>query len=206
MREHSDNAMDRAQEPMYAGEHSLAWLMAAVAIALGVIGLLVGFNILELRSGEEGAANEVALPTSFLDGAMWLFAALTASILAFTLHTTDHHRIGNPSGASKSDQAMASGEHMGAYLVAVISIALVVIGMLVGYGVFDVANQQLDGLLWIWAGFGSGILAATLHSVRHHVPETDEIVAIVTERVRRTEPVRTGEPMTGQERQTRPTR
>ena len=205
VRENSDNAMDKAQGPMYGAEHSLAWLMAVAAIVLGVIGLLVGFNVLDFRTGEAGIqiggdTGETAIPGNFLDGAMWLFSGITAAILAFTLHSTDHHRMRNPSSVAKSDRAMLSAEHMGAYLTAILAIALVVIGMLVGYGVFDVANPQLNALMWIWGGFGSGILAATLHTVRHHVSETDEIVAIVTERVRVG-----GEPMVG-ERQTRPTR
>jgi hypothetical protein len=191
MREgNTDSVMDKAQGPLYGAEHTLAWLMLLVAAALGALGLLVGFNVLDFRSGEAGIQiggnpDMTALPGTFLDGTMLVFAGITAAILAYTLHSTDHHRMMRPSAMGSADRALSSFEHLFAYIVAGGSIALVVIGLLVGYGAFGTDNSQLDGLLWIWTGFGSGILAATLHTVRHHqVAETDEIVAIVTERVR----------------------
>jgi hypothetical protein len=199
--------MDKAQDAAFGFEHALAWLMALAAIVLGVIGLLIGFDILDLRGADAdagiqiaGNADLIALPGNFMDGTMLIFAGITAAILAFTLHSSDHHRMRDVSTLNKSDQSMWSVEHGLAYIMAIGSIALVVIGLLVGYGAFDTDNSQLDGLLWIWSGFGAGILTATLHAVRHHqFAETDEIVAIVTERVR------TGQPATGQT-QTRPTR
>lgn len=183
---------------MYGTEHFGAWFMAVVAIVLGVIGLLVGFNIIDLRSGE---ADVASLPGNFADGMMLIFAGITAAILAYTLHSSDHHRMRSLSSVSRAERGLWSMEHSLAYVVAIGTIALVVIGLLVGYGVFDTENQQLNGLLWIWTGFGAGILTATLHEVRHHqAVETDEMVAIVTERVRLSQG-----PATTQEAQRRPT-
>jgi hypothetical protein len=173
--------MEEASDALFDIEHMGAWLMAAVAIGLGAVGLLVGFDIIELRSGEPGEVG--GLPASFLDGAMLIFAGITAGILAYTLHSTEHHRGRSP--VTETDRSLWTFEHGLAYLMAVGSIALVVIGLIAGFGAFDNDNEQLDGLLWIWTGFGAGILAATLHSVRHHqAVETDEMIAIVTERVR----------------------
>lgn len=197
-----ESTMERAQGGLFATEHSLAWLMAIAAIVLGVLGLLTGFDILNLRSGE-GAEGPGGLPANFLDGTMLIFSGITAGMLAYTLHSSDHHRMRGMMTAGKADKATSAAEHSMAYLMALGTIALVVIGLLVGYGVFDVENPQLDGLLWIWTGFGGSILSATLHSVRHHVSETDEIVAIVTERVREGPIV--GEPQT-RTTQTRTTR
>lgn len=191
--ESSMDTMERAQGGLFATEHSLAWLMALGAIVLGAIGLLTGFDILNLRSGEPGEG-PAGLPVDFLDGTMLIFSGITAAMLAYTLHSSDHHRMRGMTTASKSDKAASAAEHTMAYLMAIGTIALVVIGLLVGYGALDVDNPQLDALMWIWAGFGGSILAATLHTVRHHVVETDEIVAIVTERVRQRPTV--GEPQT----------
>jgi hypothetical protein len=179
--------MDEAQGALYTPEHSLAWLFALGAIVLGVLGLLEGFDILNLRTGEEAAGEGAGLQltTNFFNGAMLIFSGITSAILAYTLHSSDHHRMRSMSQMNSTDRAMYGSEHSLAYLMALATIALVTIGLLVGFNAFDVANPEMDGLLWIWTGFGSGILAATLHAVRHHqMAETDEIVAIVTERVR----------------------
>lgn len=203
-----DGAMEKAQGALHNIEHSLAWLMAGVAIFFGVIAMLVGFGVLDFRGGEAGiqigeAAVATTLPTNFLDGAMLLFTAITAAILAYTLHSGEHHSRTAVRRMSTGDRAVYSTEHGLAYVMAIAAIALVVLGLLVGYGAFNITEPQLNGLLWIWGGFGAGILTATLHAVRHHqMTEADEIVAIVTERVRMTE---SAGPVTT-EPQRRPTR
>jgi hypothetical protein len=165
----------------------LAWLMALAAVIFGVVGLLTGLNIIDWRSGEMAIGDEPGvtfLPNWFWDGAMLIFTGITAAVLSLTLHTTDHHRTFTMRSMAKSDQAMMGLEHSGAYLFALISIVLVVIGLLTGFGLFDVDNEQLYGLAWIWTGFGSGILSAALHTVRHHeLVEADEIVELVVTRV-----------------------
>jgi len=196
--------MEKAQDAMYGTEHSAAWLMALVAIVLGVIGLLVGFDILDFRDGE---ADVAGLPGNFLDAAMLIFSGITAAVLAWTLHSSDHHRMRNPAAVSQSERGLWSMEHGLAYLMALASIVLVVIGLLTGYGLFDTDNQQLDGLLWIWTGFGAGLLTATLHAVRHHqLVETDEMVRLVTERVRMSQGTATGTATTATEADRRPAR
>ena len=59
-----------------------------------------------------------------------------------------------------------------------------VIGLLTGFGAFGDQDQG-DGLMWIWLGLGSSMLATTLHAVRHHqaIADEDMIIAIVEERV-----------------------
>jgi hypothetical protein len=47
-----DSRLDRTQEPLYTTEHYLAWFMGAVAVVLGIIGILVGFGILDFRSAD----------------------------------------------------------------------------------------------------------------------------------------------------------
>ena len=197
-RNEADARMDRAQDSLYSVEHGGAWFMALVAIVLGVVGLLTGLGIIDLRDTAEGAnvlpgldvsANTDAgvsgiLENNFWDGTMLLFAAIAAAMLAYCLHANDHHRTRDLSTLPKSERGLWSGEHSGAYLFALITIALVTIGLMTGFGAFG-GQDQADGLMWIWLGLGSSVLATTLHAVRHHqaVADEDMIIAIVEERV-----------------------
>jgi hypothetical protein len=189
--------MDRAQDSLYGVEHSGAWLMALVAIVLGVIGMLTGFGIIDFRDTEGGVAFlpgvEQALDAegatgimtqNFWDGTMLLFSAITFAVLAYCLHASDHHRMRDLSTLPKKEQGLWNAEHSGAYLFALVSIALVAIGLLTGFGAFG-DQGQADGLMWIWLGLGSSLLATTLHAVRHHqaVADEDFIIAVVEERV-----------------------
>src|SRR5688500_3740079 len=99
--------MDRAQDSLYSVEHGGAWLMALAAIVLGVAGLLTGHSVIGPRETAEGTnglpgidvnANTDAgvagiLENNFWDGAMLLFAAMAAAMLAYCLHASDHHRM-----------------------------------------------------------------------------------------------------------------
>jgi hypothetical protein len=193
--------MDKAQDSLYGLEHSLALVMTLVAIVLGVVGLLTGLGVIDLRDSVNGSnllrgiANDGTgtgvLENNFWDGAMLLFSAMTAAILAYCLHANDHHRMHDPSTLPASERSMWSAEHSGAYLFALTAIVLVVIGLLTGFGTFGNQDQG-DGLIWIWLGMGSSILATTLHAVRHHqtVADEDMIIAIVEERVNAGRPTR----------------
>jgi hypothetical protein len=196
-----ERRLDEAQDSLYGMEHWLAWFMAVGAIVLGVIGMLVGFGIVDLRGGNVagldipglnlGAGNRGVLGNNFWDGAMWLFAAISASVLAYTLHTSDHHRVTNLSQVSASDRGLWSTEHSLAYLFAVGTVVLVVIGLLTGYQTFSNSNTQFDGLIWIWAGFGTSVLTMTLHAVRHHQVQEDYIMSMLQERTGRATPAAT---------------
>jgi hypothetical protein len=194
-RNESAAQMDRAQDSLYGVEHSAAWLMALGAIVLGIIGALTGLGVIDLRD----TANANVLPgidvsgsdttpgvfsNNFWDGAMLLFSAMTAAVLAYCLHASDHHRGRDLSTLPNSERGLWSGEHTGAYLFAVAAITLVVIGLLTGFGAFG-DQDQTDGLMWIWLGLTSSFVATTLHAVRHHqaVADEDMIIAIVEDRV-----------------------
>jgi hypothetical protein len=207
-RNESAAQMDKAQDSLYGVEHSGAWFMALVAIVLGVIGALTGLGVIDFRDTAEGAnvlpgidvggseTTPGVFTNNFWDGTMLLFSAMTAAILAYCLHANDHHRGRDLSTLPNSERGLWSGEHTGAYAFAVISIALVAIGLLTGFGAFG-DQDQTDGLMWIWLGMGASLLATTLHAVRHHqtVADHDMIVAIVEERVS----ARTGSPQAGRQ-------
>jgi hypothetical protein len=189
--------MDRAQDSLYGIEHSGALLMVLIAIVLGVIGLLTGVGIIDLRDTVNGSNLLPGIDTSgtgtgmlennFWDGAMLLFSAITASLLAYCLHANDHHRMFDMNAMPNSERSMWTAEHSGAYFFALLAIAFVVIGLLTGFGTFGNQDQG-NGLIWIWVGLGSSVLATTLHAVRHHqtVADEDLIIAIVEERVNAT--------------------
>jgi hypothetical protein len=198
--------MDEAQSSLFDVEHIGAWLMSLVAVVLGVIALLVGFDILDLRSDETFSIGNVAEEVStvfsndYWDATMIFFSAFTAGILGYCLHMSDHHRLRDLSTLPSKERGMWTTEHGGAYLFAVASIVLVIIGLLVGFEAFSADHDQRDGLMWIWLGFGSSIVATTLHAVRHHqaVVEQDYIIGVLEERVRATN-VRGGVGETGRQ-------
>jgi hypothetical protein len=186
----------------YRSEHMLAWVMAGVAILLGALGALEAFDILSLgdahltSEGGTGTGDEAGI---FVDGALLLIPGIIASFLAFTLHRNDHHErawegssprnnigtAGSDRDAVRKEDDLSKAEHTGAYAAALASIAFAVIGVLVGFHVFDEAHTFYDGLTWLMLSLLSSILAATLHSIGHHLPETeDHIVMLIEERVR----------------------
>ena len=174
-----DEKMYRS-EAMYRSEHSLSWLMAAGSIVLGIVGSLVAFGVISLRDAAAASA-EAEAARNFQDGLMIILPGIAAAFLALTLHTTDHHLRG-----AGQAEGMLAAEHGLAYLTAVVTVGLAIIGVLVGFGAFDNANGFRDGAVWQLLAIQSGILAATLHAVRHHVAEydVDDIRVIVEERVR----------------------
>jgi hypothetical protein len=183
----NEQRLDQAQDSLYGLEHFGAWFMAAVAIVLGAVGALVGFGIFNLRAEATelipGFEAVGVLDNNFWDATMLIFAGITAAMLAYTLHASDHHRARDLSRVKTSERSLWSGEHMAAYVMAIGALALIVIGLLTGFNAFGAANTQFDGLIWIWLGFGASILTATLHTVRHHqtVEEDQLIEAVVAE-------------------------
>jgi len=187
----------------YAPEHWLAWLFAAGAIALAVLGVLQGFDVIDFRSegglGVQAGDGEAA--QNFQDGALLLIPAIISSLLALTLHQTEHHRVsmgregrtsargmeGRDLGVSRGEAALWSLEHGLAYIGGLATVVWGVLTVLVGFDVFDNGNDWRDGLTWGLLGIVSGLLTHTLHSVSHHMPamaaEEAEIRMIVEERV-----------------------
>ena len=75
-----DPAVGRGEKAMYSTEHGLAYFAALAAIVLGVIGLIVGFDVLD-----EG--------NSWRDGATWQLLGLVTAGLSATLHASGHHQM-----------------------------------------------------------------------------------------------------------------
>lgn len=190
MRSHHDS-----QSPTYQAEHMMAWLMALVAIGLGVIGVLRGFEMIGTETtaaaGDAAAATGAfTIPVHVADGMLWLLPAISAGLLALTLHRSDHHLSRHAATMGDAHEGMWKTEHLLAYLFALITIGLGALALLVGFDVFDRGNTQADGFIWAVSSIGSGVLTSTLHSVRNHQMATDEdyIIAEVERRARVSEP------------------
>jgi hypothetical protein len=184
--------MDEAQDALYPVEHTGAWVLAIIAAVLAVLGTLVGLDVLTLRDtsatiiSDADEGGQTLLSTRFWDGAMLLFAAMAAGLLAFCLHANDHHRLRDLSTVKDSERSLWTVEHGLAYLIGLGAVVYVVIGLLVGFNAFSDTHDQGDGLIWIWFGVAASIVTTALHTVRHHqaAVEQDYIIAVVEERVR----------------------
>ena len=158
----------------YGMEHMLGWLMALVAIALGAIGLLVGFGV--IGGSEQGVSIDQATgagaetTSDWLQGALWLLPAIAAALLSRALHSADHHeRFGFADDEDvDTHDSMFGLEHMLAYLAALWTIASGALALLVGFDVFDRGNVAEDGLMWGIYSLVPAVLTNTLHAVRHH--------------------------------------
>ena len=197
--------MDNNNVGAYRTEHMLAWLMAGVAAFLGAVGALEAFDILNLGNAHltaDGDTNARGDAGIFVDGALILLPGIIAALLAFTLHRNEHHEhyragatdrraniptTGDDRNARAREDDLWKAEHLGAYAAALASIVFAIVGILVGFHVLAEAHTFYDGLTWLLLSLLSSVLAATLHSVGHHMPEVadDHIRTIVAEHVSR---------------------
>jgi len=209
MEESSTTHYHGASGAAYSLEHTYAWLLIVLATGLVVIGLMVGFGVLGEGSnggiryngdaldprGDAGETRPAIGQTradidlgSFGDALVLLLPGVAAGFVAYSLHSSDHHRRGV---ASMTRGALFSFEHALAYIMVLGTMGMGALAILVGYDAFGNGNTIEDGILWGIAAVITAGLAATLHSVRHHQTEADEdyLVEIVRERVVQMAPV-----------------
>jgi hypothetical protein len=181
--------------------------MAALAIALGAIGALEAFGVIDIGDSilASGAAATDDNAASFRDGLLWLIPGMIAAFLAFTLHRVEHHvpGIDRPSAnrpgmvtgeahtrtdadkARREEKGLMMGEHAGAYLAVLTSLAFGVLALLVGFNVLSNDHTFYDGITWASLGLLTSFLAGTLHNVSHHQPayEWDEVRTRIEDRI-----------------------
>lgn len=174
-------------EGLYHMEHWLAWLLALAAICLGVVGVIRGYGLIggSFTSATAGpSGTQGAHTATIMDSIVWLLPAISAALLSIALHRNDHHRMMGTTWPSTGDKTLWNMEHMLAWIVAACAIAMGVIGIIVGFGLWIKGDTQIDGLPWLLASIAASGLTVTLHSVRHHqTVEEDQAVRMVQERV-----------------------
>jgi hypothetical protein len=111
------------KQGMYRAEHVLAWIFVVGAIILAVVGALVAFDVITLRTVVfETPLLEVQVSgtaeQNFRDAAILILPAIALGILAWTMHSSEHHVGGHESGAtatagSRTESAGMSSGSMG---------------------------------------------------------------------------------------------
>jgi hypothetical protein len=177
-----DGSLDHAR--IYGFEHILAWVMSLGAIALAAIGVLTAFNVIELRELVTDASSTAAAQ-DFEDGILFMLPAITAGLLAFALHNSEHHVRFYRYATERSDKAMYFAEHGLAYAGVIAAIVFAGFGIVIGLDVFDNGNTWRDGVIWHLLAIVTGTLTATLHGVGHHqmAGEQQDIQRVIEERV-----------------------
>lgn len=173
------------QKSMYWGEHWLAWLMSIGAIALGIVGWLRAVDVIHGTG-----VSDLGGSGDFWDGMLFFVPALSAAILAMTLHSSEHHRLQPAEVVRGRERLLLMTEHSLAWIMATATIALSAVGMVVGLNVFATSFHQSDGLIWVIPGLAAAALTGTLHAVSHHQVESEEeyMVRVVEERISTTRP------------------
>jgi FtsH-binding integral membrane protein len=139
--------------------NSIASIAATAAVVLAVLGLLVGFDILD---------ND--LP--FQNGLVWLISGIIVATLA-NVFRREHH-IAEDTSRHKSQDAEAVLGNSVATLMAIGAAVLATLGLLVA---FDIINTDLpfeNGLLWL----ASGVIVAMNANVfrrEHRIVDPDEM-------------------------------
>jgi len=159
---------DDADDAAFKGEHTAAYLFAALAAGLTVIGLLVGFGVLGDTGTTQTTGDEVGNEWLGLwDASVWLLPAIASAILSMALHRNEHHRRRDTDALPDGDEAAWKSEHTFAYVAAAAAVICGLLCLLVGFGVVGEYDQP-DGIHWGIASVVSAILAAALHGVGHH--------------------------------------
>lgn len=196
-REEQFEMADRGQQALYHSEHLFAWLCAIGAIALGVVAALVGFGVIgeetALPVGQPGTTGGTeAFSENLLNGLLWMIPAISAAILSYSMHRTEHHRRRAPLTKPDSEQAFFAFEHFMAMVAGIVAISLGAVCLAVGYDLFDRGNTHGDGYLWGLLSIGASTLSLTFHTVVHHQMAQEEayddehLTSIVDERIRST--------------------
>ena len=166
---HREHTYETERDGAYSFEHTFGWFLALVAIALGTIGLLVGFGVIGGSEAginiDEAAGAGAEGASDWLQGTLWLLPAISIALLSRALHSSDHHERRS---LGEEHDGMFAAEHGLAYIAALATIAAAALAPLVGFDVFDRGNIAEDGMMWGIFSVVPAVITNTLHAVRHH--------------------------------------
>jgi hypothetical protein len=103
------------KESMYRAEHLLTWLFVVGAIILALIGALVAFDVITLRTVTIAETPLVEIQVSgtaeqnFRDAAILILPAIALGILAWTMHSSEHHVGGQTSSRTATTDGRETG-------------------------------------------------------------------------------------------------
>jgi hypothetical protein len=118
--------------------------------------------------GQVTSISPGALPDTYWDGGLLLLAGLSSALLAWAFHRNDHHRQRDLADLPDREAGLWRAEHQLAYLFAAATALMALFGLLTGYNKMGGHHWQPDGIPWLLASLGTGLLTNMLHSVRHH--------------------------------------
>lgn len=164
---------------MVNAERGIAWILAAVALVLGAIGLLRGFGIIgpegvELPIEQDvGGLQAAAIQGNFWDGVVWMLPALALGVHAWAMSGRRVYDRG------EERQSM----RMLAYLMMALTVGAGVLALLVGFDMLGMGTTQTDGILWgIASLLYSLVAAAAFAAIPSAVADEDYLVRIVEAR------------------------
>jgi len=163
----------RAKDAEAVLGESLAVLIAIGAGALALIGLLVGFNIIETDN-------------PYNNGLLWLMSSVIAAIGANVFRREPHVPVPPAEStetrgrsATTGLEAMVNVGNGMAVMTAIGAGALGVIGLLVGFDNIGTDNPFNNGVLWLVAGIVTAICANVFRR-EHHVFDESELRTTTT--------------------------
>jgi hypothetical protein len=164
------------RDTAFKTEHVLAYVLTVLSLVLGLIGALRGFGVIGGNDASNTANGNVS---ALWDGVVWLLPAISAALLAWSFHRSDHHRLRDPERLADPEEAAWKTEHLLANVLALASVIFALLGILVGFHLLGRGDHQYDSMPWHLLSIGSAILTNALHSVRHHqlAAENDFVVA-----------------------------
>ena len=162
---------------MVTAERGIAWIFALAAVILGVIGLLRGFGIIGTEgvdiAGLEGGI-AAAVSGDFWEGIVWMLPAFAFGAIAWSF----------AGGRTHSTDDANSMMRYGAYVMAVVTVAVGALALLVGFGLLNADAQPTDGVLWGMVSILSGLLTSAAYAaIPSPVADEDYLVALVESRV-----------------------
>lgn len=80
-RRRDPNRTSGNDEAGWKGEHTAAYVMAAISVITAILGILTGFNVFGRDNGDQP------------DAIPWLLASIGTAILANVLHSVGHHQL-----------------------------------------------------------------------------------------------------------------